>query len=53
MHLNDLQFFHTMTICTGLGISNENIAPSLKRATRANFTFCLLLLSAVVIASRC
>ena len=53
MQLNDLQFFHTMTICFGLGISNENIAPSLKRASRVNFTCCLLLLSAVVIASWC
>ena len=46
MHLNDLQFFHTMTICVGLGISNE-------KQSRENFTYCLLLLSAVVIASRC
>ena len=45
MHLNDLQFFHTMTICFGLGISNVNIASSFKEhPEQILLLYCFLLM---------
>ena len=44
MHLNDLQFFHTNTICFGLGISNENIKEHPEQILHVVYCFFLPLL---------